>query len=167
MNVKLVVRGAKVFYAMVQKRGLASDMFIIYGGAALVLYGIETNTSDIDILVLDKGYFKELKTYLNPNSATKTFIYYENKGVAYHIGLPEEFKLVQPETKETRTFNGTQIYLRPLNLLYADQKVYKEELESNFSEVGETPSDLKKHYPRYRKVLRRLKRLKSALCKRV
>jgi len=167
MNARSVVRSVTDFYAMVRKRGLASDMFIIFGGAALVLYGIEKNTSDIDFLVLDKGYFKELKTYLNPNSATKTFINYENKGVTYHIGLPEEFKLVQPEAKEVRIFDGIQIYLRPLHLLYADQKAYKEDLESIFSKVDETPDTLKKYYPRYRKVLRRLEILKSALYKRV
>ena len=163
MNVKSVVRGTKDFYNMIERRGLASDAFIVFGGAALVLYGIEKTTLDIDILTLDKKYFKQLKTYLAPCLATKGFISYERKGIKYQIGLPEEFKIVQPEAKEERTFDGVKIYLRPLHLLYADQKAYKEQLEKDFSEVGETPLDLKKHYSRYRKILRRLKRLESVL----
>ena len=163
MNVKSVIKGTKDFYTMLEERGLNSDTFIIFGGAALVLHGMEKTTSDIDILTLDKKYFKQLKNYLAPCIATKTFINYERKGIEYQIGLPEEFNIVQPEAKEERTFDGIKIYLRPLHLLYADQKAHKESLEKDFSEVGETPADLKKHYSRYRKILRRLKKLEAVL----
>jgi hypothetical protein len=163
MNVKSVVRGTKEFYVLLEKGGFDLDKFIVFGGAALVLHGLEKTAADIDILALDKRLFKQLKIYLKPCHATKTFISYERKGVEYQIGLPEEFKIVQPEYKEERIFDNIKIYLRPLHLLYADQKAYKESLEKDFSEVGETPADLKKYYPRYRKILRRLKKLEAVL----
>jgi len=147
------------FYKFVRMKGFDPAKFILIGSAALVIYGVEDEANDIDILVPRREDFVKLQKLFNKNNCP---ISYTKDGVTYQMGLPHDFNLTKPyNAKKVVKINDEMINIRPPSLLARDYESYLNSLEIAAREINELSA--LPEFPLYTKYKLKLEKLKNLI----
>jgi len=155
-----VMENVTDFHRFLRQEGFDTEYVILIGSAALVMYGLENQAADIDVLIPHKKKFTRLQSLFN---FEKCPISYDRNGIKYQIGLPHDFNLVRPyNAKEIVTVGDVNINVRPLHLIARDYEVYLKEKEAAAMRIGE-PLSVLNEFPPYAKYKERLEKLRKKL----
>lgn len=133
----------------------------MFGGAELVLCGLEKQTFGIDFIVSNRKQFAQLQNILN--SGERCPISYRRNGVEYTIGLPHDFPiLTRPYIKEVKMIGNIRVNNRPLRSIAHDYETFLKEKEAVAARINEPPSILN-DFPLYVKYKTRVERLRKVL----
>lgn len=151
-----VRRGAVEFYKLLERKNFDIDRFIVIGGAALVLYGLLEETSDIDIITGRKSLYRLKRLRFRSCEKTSTVMRIRKDNINYEIGLPGEFDLAKPwYMKERIAIEDAFVNLRPKRLLKADCEIQLKIAEDLARSIHEEPTVFES-YVKYKTRLERL-----------